>query len=864
MSANYNTALFRQLQAPLMDALRQIEGNLEKLLSNQIKPSEVGLNDRAHEVTSSLKMVGRPVLAKLALTVEEGVSGLNTPERNGWDYIKTQAVARALNDLVKAFSLHVQDMMAGNDDLHVRLWPMWVKVIELMDQPVPSMDELFEIDPDFEGDKFSPRPAEYLKTVTDGAYERLTQAIGGVEVARTRADMEAALRKATEVFNQIYALRHRRAHQTYWLVVRARLAVGLMDPNGLLEAREEWLALLRNAGLQLRKFGADARRIELRHVQEVLQPLMKPWPKEWAMAHPTLAELDRRLGLSVFWQASREISASTVEGAASMFSSRQKELGEGIGQLKNHWNKVVAAPEKQRQVAVAGFLRALVTFGPKREWFPGTLVNPLFDGLQALGDSLALRLKTKEQPPFSSHLGYEVATTLLLLNEVVERRARWSQDLEVRCTQQARRLALAVAGRDDELKNIQPLLWDSKWRERQVEKANRQALEIVFHGLDEVERVLSGLAREDDEEDSRQRLDELKSRCRQMGLVFETLRLPIASKVVTGARDLISNLVVSPSIDEPLRQLAVTFTALKRFIVGRKNSDTDADALLAPALDLLFGEGTYRTQFAEESPQEEVLEGAVPEGFQASASHEAEQPAEFSQASVDASPVRDIRSDLLGDGVVDVPNSSDILEIFLEEAREAMVASHEFRQELLKSPHNEEAWLGLRRQFHTLKGSGRICGLEGLGEVAWWVEEKLNEAISIGESYSKDLDSALELSSERLNGWYEELRQGAPEVLVTGREVRDALARAVPFFGVTSDPDQEGDIGLGTVGLEDTDLSNIWPDSSNQEPEVESLALPVEPEPALNEVLEPEQADEESPLTFDVEGESPAAPEPEL
>ena len=75
---------------------------------------------------------------------------------------------------------------------------------------------------------------------------------------------------------------------------------------------------------------------------------------------------------------------------------------------------------------------------------------------------------------------------------------------------------------------------------------------------------------------------------------------------------------------------------------------------------------------------------------------------------------------------MDVPSAPDILEIFLEEADVALEEARAHRVNLLGGSQDEEEWAGLRRQFHTLKGSGRICGLVALGEVAWWVEGRLS------------------------------------------------------------------------------------------------------------------------------------------
>lgn len=853
MSSYYNISLFRKLQAPLLDALQKIEAGLEKLLANQIKPNELGLVEKAHEVTNNLLMVRRKAVAGISKTIEKGLASLNEPERVGWDYIRVQAATRALLPLVSAFSAHLKDMVAGNDELHVQLWPLWAKACEAMEMEAPEPEELFEIDPDFSGETFQPRPREHLAEVSEGAHERLVAAIGLVEAARSKPEMETALRKATEVFNQIYALRHLRSYQTYWLVVRARLAVGLMHPDRLLDEREEWLGLLREAALQLRKFGANSRRFSEEVLKDALKPLMKPWPAGWAVAHPTLAELDRRLGLSVFWQAVKDVQDQSSEGALAKFAGRQKEIETTLFQLHTQWNKLIGAPEEQRKAALVAFLRSLVVLGPKREWFPGTFVSPLFDAMKSLGDKLAERLNAKEQPPIDEQMGFEVAATILLLEEVTERRARWNQELETRCQHQAYRLGLAIAGRREELMGMPGLRWDARWKERQVEKAVHESMGLVHNQLATVEKALADLSKGEDEEEVRDRFEELKGRCRQVGLVLETLRFPLAAKVAVGIRDQIDALSKEKSVDPAaIQTLALALASLQRFVQSRKNGDSEAIAVLAPGLDALFGAGSYERELRALhhdqalSPPVAALERLSEMSVEAVVPAPQELPAEEAlplseSVVVTEPPVRNLRSELLGEGYRDEPTAPDILVIFLEEADAALKEVEGLRKQLRAGSTDEEAWLGLRRQFHTLKGSGRICGLAGLGEVAWWVEDRLNEALAVQEDYSSALDEALGLATQALAGWYQQLTQGT-EVVVQASAIREALDKATPYFADGRETGDEED--LSAEGL---NHDNVWP-SAQAEVIEEGSALVETPGEEIQDLAQDETEDQHEEL----------------
>ena len=69
---------------------------------------------------------------------------------------------------------------------------------------------------------------------------------------------------------------------------------------------------------------------------------------------------------------------------------------------------------------------------------------------------------------------------------------------------------------------------------------------------------------------------------------------------------------------------------------------------------------------------------------------------------------------------------AELLDIFLEEAREVLASIAENVRLLDEHPHDIDVLTTVRRSFHTLKGSGRMVGLKDVGEVAWAIEQTLN------------------------------------------------------------------------------------------------------------------------------------------
>jgi chemosensory pili system protein ChpA (sensor histidine kinase/response regulator) len=90
-------------------------------------------------------------------------------------------------------------------------------------------------------------------------------------------------------------------------------------------------------------------------------------------------------------------------------------------------------------------------------------------------------------------------------------------------------------------------------------------------------------------------------------------------------------------------------------------------------------------------------------------------------------------------GQLDIPGDTELLAIFLEEARDVLTTiSHNL--DVLRQKPDDGAALGiLRRAFHTLKGSGRMVGLTHLGEAAWCAERTLNDWIQRGCAVTPEL-----------------------------------------------------------------------------------------------------------------------------
>jgi chemosensory pili system protein ChpA (sensor histidine kinase/response regulator) len=135
---------------------------------------------------------------------------------------------------------------------------------------------------------------------------------------------------------------------------------------------------------------------------------------------------------------------------------------------------------------------------------------------------------------------------------------------------------------------------------------------------------------------------------------------------------------------------------------------------------------------------------------------------------------------------------AELLAIFLEEAHEVLATIAANLPQLASQPHDRETLTTVRRSFHTLKGSGRMVGLNDLGEAAWAVEQTLNKWLQEEQLASPPLLAMLESSHALFHDWVAQLEAGGGtwrdasalvarcEQLRSGEEVAAAPAPAAP------------------------------------------------------------------------------------
>ena len=120
----------------------------------------------------------------------------------------------------------------------------------------------------------------------------------------------------------------------------------------------------------------------------------------------------------------------------------------------------------------------------------------------------------------------------------------------------------------------------------------------------------------------------------------------------------------------------------------------------------------------------------------------------------------------------------ELVEIFIEEAKEEIDRIREFLPRWMDHPEDSEALIAVRRSFHTLKGSGRVIGAELLGEFAWSVENLLNRIINRTLAPTPAMLDLVYEAADSLPALVEQLEIGIAPPLDIGATIARAEALA--------------------------------------------------------------------------------------
>lgn len=770
-------------------ALDQARQNLAGFLGNpgDLSPLRYCLT-HLHQVNGAILMVGLEGVARVSGEIEKLVAALETQE-----VASSAANIEVANQAMAALSKYLSGLLDGEPDVPLRLYPVYKSLRQARNAPDFAEIDLFF--PDLSSR--APKDA-YAKPVSEAELQVLARAErarfqwGLLKFLRTPDDAAGmeVMRMALLAIERAQSLP---AQRTFWWSAGA-LIESLLNKGVSPDVKVK--RLLGRIDQQIRKLVESSPKVAEHLLRDVLYRV--------ACSQP-VSERIKQVKHAFDLDSSLPQMATAAKVDLARLQPLLQELKELLAPVKELWLKF-ATGHKESLKNLQEPLSRLVEKSR-------ALDNRPLHGL--LAQTQALATSQPAQDGAGEALAIEVATALLLAENVLENFAQFNDELAKQMEIQTKRMSAVLSGHPEEIDAAGiPSLGDIN-RKAQEKLLLAQVAHEIQANLRRIEEVLDTFFRDTAK---REDIPSLEPALKQISGALTILDLGKANQLLGICHSSIRRFA-DPAYEpnpQELEGVAEGLSSLGFYIEEIQHGRADAENIISRTLSRLMGEPEEKTAVtqaeAEEALAEESIEASLDtqkhlaqENFQewqanpedlaarrklekslSSLAQDADLVAdtELKEHAATARRLLDEEQEAPAAGLagavaalaetkVPVAPSqeterlleaseeaidAELLETYLEEAAEVLATVSENLRTSHERPGDREALTTIRRGFHTLKGSGRMVGLTDLGEVAWVVEQVLNKWLQDERAATPALLSFIEQACAAFEQWVEQLQ----------------------------------------------------------------------------------------------------------
>ena len=707
-----------------LGSLIWVKGEIDQALdkSNQCLKKFAASTDAAelkfaqthlHQVRGAVEMVGLAGAARFAEELEVTVRAVEHGEAS-------QEALGAVSEAAASLAQYLESLINGAPDLALKLLPAYRRVRTARGETLTSGADLF----------FPPLSATLPKGLTplqldgDTLAQLLKNARGRFEAGLLKwlkGEHKEGAQWMMQALLGIARSQSSNLQRGFWWSAAA-MVEGSIDNRAQLDIALK--PLLARLNQQLKRLSEGGGKVAERLFRDILY---------------VVAKLDTRsphcLGVRRAFELNDLLPAGALEDDAQQLAVMQiaRDLRELMNQLKDNWGRVGGGAADRLSV-VKQQIGDLAARSAKLD----------IGGFAALAQEIAKAVGQMTGVPGEAQ-ALEIATALLLLeNALVVFPAR---STEFAAHADAMRARLQGASDAPEI-----TLLDEVSRKAQERLLMNQVAQEIQTNLGQIEQVLDDFFRD---ASSRAELRTTDGPIRQIQGALVMLDESDARVLLDACAEIVrrnqADDYVAPAGE--LEFLAEAFSGLGFYIDALKREEANRAHFIAPWVQQIRGETETET-VAAPTEADLIAEELEAEPVAATAPVTAAPVPEVAPV-IDTSPQS---AEAVPAAVSDAAVDAELLEVYLEEAVEVLATINAHVIDVHEQPGNRDALTVIRRGFHTLKGSGRMVGLNQLGEVAWAVEQVLNKWLQEERRATPALFRLIEGATGGFAGWVEELK----------------------------------------------------------------------------------------------------------
>ncbi|MBV2235851.1 MAG: Hpt domain-containing protein [Sterolibacterium sp.] len=718
-----------------------------------------------HQVSGALSIIGLEGLAQFVTAIEQVLQALTSAELPCCG--QTNDICQRALSLV---SRYLDELLAGAPDQPLRLLPSYRELSALRGGTATAADLFY---PDL--NRLPPRREKEPPALAPAA---LTARLKAVRLGFQRGMLKwlkGEARGLTEMRNSLAMVEMSQslpAERAFWWVAQAFLDALVSDGLKVDATVKRVCARIDAQIARLLDGKAEQDRTD------ASRKLLREMLYHVAVATVTTEHIECVRAAYQLAEQLLDDEAAAAAGADTDDEAHRRAnavalqaLRDTLEAAKDEWSRYASG----YPAALTQFQSAAGRLVAQGEGLAQVDLTRLLASIKALADMRVGQSAQEVEAP----VALEVATALLLVDSALENFNRLGVDFAHQVDVMAGRLTTLLRGEAlAALQTMEALPLDEISRQAQERLLRDQVVREILNNLVGVEQKLDAYFR-----DPAAHVAELPALALPLKQIEGALAMLGETRAVEVLRECAGKVTMFADSDlqagqaqQDFEDVAGKLSALGFFVDKLRHGAADLDALLPqppasqpaelPAIDL----PAELPQLAELS----ALPDALPEFDAPLAADDLDVPvlaasqiALIEQAVVELPPLQPPVASPSAEALRLIEASSqtidaEMLGIFLEEAHEVLAAIGEQLSVMATQPQAQEALVIVRRAFHTLKGSGRMVGLTDLGELAWSVEQVLNQWLQQARGASPALQQMLAAAYALCREWTACLAAGSP------------------------------------------------------------------------------------------------------
>jgi chemosensory pili system protein ChpA (sensor histidine kinase/response regulator) len=574
---DYDTGPLNWVRGDIDTALQAALGRVQAFsvdadLTNALRLAR----DDAHQVTGALRMVGLEGAATLASALESCLADINENRLQADD-----EMLRALRNALEGLQRWVKDLADGRGSGELALFPLYKRLRELQ-----GAERVFE------GELFFPDLRSRVKG--KAANDSLSQEALAAEVKTARGlfqrgllaflrnvEAEQGLHRMRDALAAIERIAPSQASQTFWWA-----CVGFVDSliaRGV-EADFHVKQLLARVDLQMRRLMEGSPQVAERLLRDALFFVAKSQTLDGRAA-----EVRTTFGLDRYLPGRGLLDPETLARMRPLLDALQA----GSKAARDNWHAYVDGHADQ----LVQFQAQLERMLPQAQMLEDSGLKPCLEELAAAANAAGQR-----EGEARDQMNLEVASTLLFIQNAIDREDVLQADFAARAESQQARLRALIEGREMPANAVET----STQREAERDMLVHMAQE-VGQNLKQMEEALDAFFRNADE---REALASLPALAQQAQGALTMLELPEAASLLAAATAEAQPFASEGHPDEAGQQrLADAFSSLGLYIDSYCAGRADAAKILRP---VLADFGLIEDGQAEEEEYDHSVESGMP------------------------------------------------------------------------------------------------------------------------------------------------------------------------------------------------------------------------------------------------------------